>query len=124
MRSTSSAARIVGSAHPWEDAYSYSARAMDNIARTYSGEQGHKLLSAQGYDPAMIEAMEGPARRPSSCAAAWPSSGPRGSRTLSLREHDGVSQTPASAKSGRIKRLVPGVGIATRGTDLPPATRW
>ena len=43
----------------WEDAYSYSARAMDNIARTYSGEQGHKLLSAQGYDPAMIEAMEG-----------------------------------------------------------------
>ena len=43
----------------WEDAYSYTARAMDNIARTYSGESGAAKLTAQGYDPAIIEALEG-----------------------------------------------------------------
>jgi nitrate reductase alpha subunit len=43
----------------WEEAYAYSAKAMENIARTYSGEAGQKLLHAQGYDPAMVEATEG-----------------------------------------------------------------
>jgi nitrate reductase alpha subunit len=43
----------------WDQAYQYSAKALDNIARTYSGEQGSKLLAAQGYDPAMVEATEG-----------------------------------------------------------------
>lgn len=32
---------------------------MDAIARAYSGEEGKKRLEVQGYDPAMIEAMEG-----------------------------------------------------------------
>ena len=43
----------------WDQAYDYSARALDNIMRTYSGEQGKKFLQAQGYDEAMIEACEG-----------------------------------------------------------------
>ncbi|MCU0696813.1 MAG: molybdopterin-dependent oxidoreductase [Myxococcaceae bacterium] len=43
----------------WDEAFSYSARALDNIARTYSGPKGASNLSAQGYDPAMIEATEG-----------------------------------------------------------------
>lgn len=42
----------------WDEAYSYSARALDDIARTYSSDAGAERLSAQGYDPAMIEAME------------------------------------------------------------------
>ncbi|MBK7074267.1 MAG: molybdopterin-dependent oxidoreductase [Myxococcales bacterium] len=43
----------------WDEAYSYSAKALDAIARAYSGEAGAKRLTAQGYDPAMIEATEG-----------------------------------------------------------------
>ncbi len=43
----------------WDQAYQYSAKALDNIARTYSGEPGSKFLAAQGYDHAMIEATEG-----------------------------------------------------------------
>lgn len=43
----------------WDQAYDLSARALENIARTYSGEKGAALLKEQGYDPAMIHAMEG-----------------------------------------------------------------
>lgn len=43
----------------WEEAYGYTAKALDNITRAYSGEQGSQRLSAQGYDPAMVEATEG-----------------------------------------------------------------
>lgn len=43
----------------WEEAFDLSARAFENIARAYSGEAGQKLLTAQGYDPAMVEATEG-----------------------------------------------------------------
>jgi len=43
----------------WDEAYAYSAKALDNIARTYSGEAGSGRLADQGYDPAMVEATEG-----------------------------------------------------------------
>jgi nitrate reductase alpha subunit len=43
----------------WDEIYDYSARALDNIARTYSGDPGKKKLLAQNYDAAMVEAMDG-----------------------------------------------------------------
>ncbi len=43
----------------WEELFDITARAMKNIAETYSGEQGKRLLEKQGYDPLMIEAMQG-----------------------------------------------------------------
>ena len=43
----------------WDDAYDYAARAFLNIAETWSGEEAARALAAQGYDPAMIEALEG-----------------------------------------------------------------
>ena len=43
----------------WDEAYDYAAKAMINIATTYSGEPGKALLTQQGYDPASIEAMNG-----------------------------------------------------------------
>ncbi|MEW5742620.1 MAG: molybdopterin-dependent oxidoreductase [Myxococcota bacterium] len=43
----------------WQQAYDYSAKALENIMRTYSGEEGKAKLAAQGYDPAMVEATEG-----------------------------------------------------------------
>ncbi|MBI2392335.1 MAG: molybdopterin-dependent oxidoreductase [Deltaproteobacteria bacterium] len=42
----------------WDEAYAYAAKAIDNISRTYSGEAGKKRLEAQGYDHAMVEALE------------------------------------------------------------------
>jgi nitrate reductase / nitrite oxidoreductase, alpha subunit len=47
----------------WDQVNDYVAKAMENIARTYSGEAGAKKLAAQGYDPAMVEAMEGAGTR-------------------------------------------------------------
>jgi nitrate reductase alpha subunit len=43
----------------WDDAYRTMAQALDNIMRTYSGPAGAARLSAQGYDPSMVEAMHG-----------------------------------------------------------------
>ncbi|MCX7960647.1 MAG: molybdopterin-dependent oxidoreductase [Burkholderiales bacterium] len=48
---------------PHEVAYRYHARALENIARTYSGEQGRRYLLAQGYDPDMVAATEGAGTR-------------------------------------------------------------
>ncbi len=42
-----------------EEAYALHAKALLDVARTYSGEPGSKYLRAQGYDPAMIEALGG-----------------------------------------------------------------
>jgi nitrate reductase / nitrite oxidoreductase, alpha subunit len=39
-----------------DEAYAYHARALYNIAKTYSGEQGQSFLLAQGYDPDMVAA--------------------------------------------------------------------
>lgn len=43
----------------WDQAFDLSARVLENIARTYSGDKGNEYLKAQGYDPAMIEATHG-----------------------------------------------------------------
>jgi nitrate reductase alpha subunit len=43
----------------WQQAYDYSAKALDDVMRTYSGEVGKKKLEAQGYDLVMVEAIEG-----------------------------------------------------------------
>ncbi|WP_415064244.1 molybdopterin-dependent oxidoreductase [Bdellovibrio sp.] len=42
----------------WQQAYDYSAKAFENIASNYSGDKGEHFLHKQGYDPAMIEALE------------------------------------------------------------------
>jgi nitrate reductase alpha subunit len=44
---------------PFPEAYALHARALDSIARFYSGEPGRRALLAQGYDPAMVAATEG-----------------------------------------------------------------
>jgi nitrate reductase alpha subunit len=43
----------------WDEIWEYSARALDEIARAYSGEEGQRRLTAQGYDPSMVEATGG-----------------------------------------------------------------
>ena len=44
---------------PWTEAYALAAGALENIARTYSGDKGAALLTRQGYDPEMIASMHG-----------------------------------------------------------------
>lgn len=43
----------------WKDASAMVAKALDNISRTYSGDEGAKKLLAQHYMPEMVEAMKG-----------------------------------------------------------------
>ncbi len=43
----------------WDTAAGYVAKALVNIATTYSGEKGAAFLKAQGYEPETIEAMKG-----------------------------------------------------------------
>lgn len=43
----------------WDEAFRLSAVALDNIARTYNGEEGRARLLKQGYDPLMVEATGG-----------------------------------------------------------------
>lgn len=43
----------------WDEAFEITAKVIENISRTYSGEKGAEYLRKQGYDEAMIEALEG-----------------------------------------------------------------
>jgi nitrate reductase alpha subunit len=45
------------------EAFRYHARALYEIAKAYSGEQGKRYLLAQGYDPDMVEAVGGAGTR-------------------------------------------------------------
>lgn len=45
------------------EAFRYHAKTLHNVAQTYSGEQGRKYLLAQGYDPDMVDAVEGAGTR-------------------------------------------------------------
>ncbi len=43
----------------WDQAFELAAKAMVNIAQTYSGEEGKQRLLAQGYDEVMVDKVEG-----------------------------------------------------------------
>lgn len=61
---------------PFETAFDLHARALVNIAQTYSGEKGAELLRAQGYDPAMIETLDGAGTRTLKHRGGMPFLGP------------------------------------------------
>lgn len=47
----------------WDEVADIIAKALINIATTYTGEEGRKRLEAQGYPKPMIDAMEGAGTR-------------------------------------------------------------
>ena len=47
----------------WDEVYDYVTRGMIAIAETYSGDEGARRLEAEGYQPEMIEAMQGAGTR-------------------------------------------------------------
>jgi len=48
---------------PHETAFQYHAKALHNIAKTYSGDKGKEYLLAQGYDPDMVDQVGGAGTR-------------------------------------------------------------
>ncbi len=105
----------------WDQAFEYAAKALDNIARTYSGQKGKDRLLRQEYDPAMVEAM-----------------GEAGTQTIKVR--GGMALLGATRIFGlyrfanmmaladvKIRGVEPGKAKGARGwdsyswhTDLPP----
>ncbi len=47
----------------WDQAYEYVAKALVAIAKTYSGPEGRRRLEKDGYDPLMIDKVEGAGTR-------------------------------------------------------------
>jgi nitrate reductase alpha subunit len=47
----------------WDEAFTYVAKGMEAIAKTYSGDEGAKRLAEQGYPKEMIEEMGGAGTR-------------------------------------------------------------
>lgn len=43
----------------WDKAFEITARTLEDIAKTYSGEQGTQKLREQGYDPLVVESTKG-----------------------------------------------------------------
>ena len=43
----------------WDEIFEIAAKGMINIAQTYTGERGSRLLTEQGYDPSTIETTKG-----------------------------------------------------------------
>jgi len=106
---------------PFEKAFDLHARALVNIAQTYSGEKGRELLRAQGYDPAMIEVMEGAGTRTLKHRGGMPFLGPlriyglaRFANTLGLLDAKIRNVPPEQAKGGT------NWDSYSWHTDLPP----
>ena len=47
----------------WDDTFNYAAKGIISIAKRYSGDQGKKILLAEGYQPEMVEEMGGAGTR-------------------------------------------------------------
>jgi len=47
----------------WDDTFKYAAKGLIATARRYSGDEGKKILTAEGYQPEMIEEMGGAGTR-------------------------------------------------------------
>jgi nitrate reductase / nitrite oxidoreductase, alpha subunit len=106
---------------PHEEAYRYHTRALENIARTYSGDQGKRYLLAQGYDPDMVEAAEGAGTRVLKFRGGMAKQGAlrivgtfRFGNTMALLDHHLRKVEPDAAKGGGAWDSY------TFHTDLPP----
>ncbi|MCS7172474.1 MAG: molybdopterin-dependent oxidoreductase [Armatimonadetes bacterium] len=105
----------------WDEAFTYVAKALLNIAQTYSGEVGRQRLLRQGYDPDMVEAMEGAGTRTLKFRGGMPFIAPfrtgglyRMANMVALLDAYVRKVGPEEAKGGR------GWDNYAWHTDLPP----
>ncbi len=92
----------------WDEAFDYVARALEAIARTYSGEEGKRRLQKDGYDPLMIEKVEGAGVRTIKIGSNLPAHGLVGkfgiyrfSNMLGLLDHHVRGVPPEQARGAR-----------------------
>ncbi|MBI3794023.1 MAG: hypothetical protein HY280_04745 [Nitrospinae bacterium] len=90
---------------PHETAYKYHAKALENIARAYSGDEGKRRLLAQGYDPDMVNAIGGAGTRVMKHRGGMAKQGelrifgaPRFGNSLALLDHHVRGVPPEEAK--------------------------
>ncbi|MBI4807214.1 MAG: molybdopterin-dependent oxidoreductase [Desulfovibrio sp.] len=105
----------------WPEAYDMAAKALENIARTYSGPKGTEMLRAQGYDPAMVEAIEESGAQTIKCRGGMAFLGAtrifglyRFANSLALMDAKVRNVPPEKAHSAR------GWDSYSWHTDLPP----
>jgi nitrate reductase alpha subunit len=105
----------------WDRAAEYVARTLDNIARTYSGEEGARKLAAQHYDEESIAAMKGAGTQCLKFRGGMPLLGV--TRVMAMYRMAGV----VALLDSKIRGVGPDQALGGRGwdnyswhTDLPP----
>jgi len=105
----------------WDQASEYVARALENIARTYSGPEGAKKLEAQHYEKETIAAMKGAGTQVLKFRGGMPLLGV--TRVMAMYRMAGV----VALLDSKIRGVGPDQALGGRGwdnyswhTDLPP----
>jgi len=105
----------------WDQASDYVARALQNIATTYSGPEGAKRLEAQHYEKESIEAMKGAGTQCLKFRGGMPLLGV--TRVMAMYRMAGV----IALLDAKIRGVGPDQALGGRGwdnyswhTDLPP----
>jgi len=106
---------------PWDEAYALAAKALHNIAVTYSEDKGSEYLHRQGYDPAMVETIHKAGTQTLKCRGGMAFLGAvrifgyyRFANMLALLDQSIRGVPPEKALGGR------GWDSYTWHTDLPP----
>ncbi len=95
----------------WEDAFRHTAECLQSIARRYSGEDGAERLTAQGYQPEMIEAMGGAGTRTIQDARRHGAPGSPGQV-----RHVPPQQLPGTPERSPLLESRPGAVLAVHGS--------
>jgi len=105
----------------WDQAADYVARTLDNIARTYSGEEGARKLASQHYDEESIAAMKGAGTQCLKFRGGMPLLGV--TRVMAMYRMAGV----LALLDAKVRGVGPDQALGGRGwdnyswhTDLPP----
>ncbi len=92
----------------WDEAYRYIASGLAAIARTYSGDEGRARLEKDGYDPVMIDQVQGAGTRTIKVGSNLPIHGVIGkfgiyrfANMLGLLDHHIRGVPPEQARGGR-----------------------
>ncbi len=105
----------------WDQAADFAARTLQNIATTYSGQEGARKLAAQHYEPESIEAMNGAGTQCMKFRGGMPLLGV--TRVMAMYRMAGV----IALLDSKIRKVGPDKALGGRGwdnyswhTDLPP----
>jgi nitrate reductase alpha subunit len=92
----------------WDEAYRYLARGITAVARTYSGAEGRSRLEKEGYDPLMIDQVQGAGTRTIKVGSNLPIHGVIGkfgiyrlANLLGLLDHHVRGVPPEKARGAR-----------------------